>query len=222
MVKSPGGIEALLVEDYTVPLIALSISFRGGATQDVDGKEGTSSLLSTLLDEGAGDIDSQAFQARLDELGIVLGFTSATDSFIGTLKTLRSTRTEAFEMFKLALQKPRFDNEPVGANEGGIADQLAAKRNPTECHCRKNLARDRFRRTHLCPTLQGDGQVHDRVGPRTDVIDLHARIIGRDTMKIGVVWRHQSRKNWPRCLTRYFLDCRKNHNCGKLVRRKFT
>ncbi len=185
-VKSPGGIEALLVEDYTVPLIALSISFRGGATQDLDGKEGTSSLLSTLLDEGAGEIDSQAFQARMDELGIELGFTSATDSFIGTLKTLRSTRAEAFEMFKLALQKPRFDKEPVGRMKAALLTSLR------QSETRPNAIAGKIWReivfaghTYARPSK---GTVKSMTAlERTDVIDLHARIIGRDTMKIGVV-----------------------------------
>ncbi len=63
-VTSPGGIHALLVEDYTNPLIAMRFAFKGaGSTQDAPGKEGTANLLSGLLDEGAGDIDSAAFQA---------------------------------------------------------------------------------------------------------------------------------------------------------------
>ena len=186
MVKSAGGIEALLVEDYTVPLIALSISFRGGATQDVDGKEGTSSLLSTLLDEGAGDIDSQAFQARLDELGIVLGFTSSTDSFSGSLKTLRSTRAEAFEMLKLALQKPRFDKEPVERMKAALLTSL-----------RQNETRPNAIAGKIWREIVFAGHIYARPSKgtvksmtaldRTDVIDLHARVIGRDTMKIGVV-----------------------------------
>jgi zinc protease len=36
-ITSPGGIKALLVEDYTVPLIAVSMSFKGGATQEAIG-----------------------------------------------------------------------------------------------------------------------------------------------------------------------------------------
>ena len=33
-VRSPGGIEAWLVEDYAIPLIAMNFAFRGGAAQD--------------------------------------------------------------------------------------------------------------------------------------------------------------------------------------------
>ncbi|HKB22070.1 MAG TPA: insulinase family protein, partial [Methyloceanibacter sp.] len=39
-VVSPGGIEAWLVEGHTNPLIAIRFAFRGGASQDDQGKEG--------------------------------------------------------------------------------------------------------------------------------------------------------------------------------------
>ena len=66
-VKSPGGITAWLVEDYTVPIITMNFAFRGGASQEADEESGLANLLSGTLDEGAGDMDSRAFQARLQE-----------------------------------------------------------------------------------------------------------------------------------------------------------
>ena len=53
-ITSPSGIKAWLVEDYTVPIVAMNIAFRGGAAQDPDGKAGLANLMSGLLDEGAG------------------------------------------------------------------------------------------------------------------------------------------------------------------------
>ena len=42
VVKSPGGITAWLVEEHSVPLIALRFAFEGGTAQDPEGKEGLS------------------------------------------------------------------------------------------------------------------------------------------------------------------------------------
>ena len=64
-VKSPGGIEAWLVRDTSVPILSIEFSFRGGRTCDPADKAGLSSLLSGMLDEGAGGIDSKSFQAEL-------------------------------------------------------------------------------------------------------------------------------------------------------------
>ena len=110
---SPGGIEAWLVEDDTIPIISLSYGFRGGAASDPVGQEGLTNFVSGLLDEGAGDLDSQAFQARLADLNISLGFSGGRDRFTGTLRTLRENRDAAFDMLRLALTESRFDEEPV-------------------------------------------------------------------------------------------------------------
>src|SRR5215475_11289842 len=63
-VKSPGGITAWLVEEHSVPLIALRYAFDGGSAQDPEGKEGLANFLASMLDEGAGDLNAKQFQER--------------------------------------------------------------------------------------------------------------------------------------------------------------
>ncbi len=112
-VVSPGGVEAWLVEDHTNPIIALDLTFRGGAALDPDGKEGLANLASGLIDEGAGNLDSQAFQGRLADLSITLSFSTGRDTFGGKMRTLSENREAAFELLRLALTEARFDDEPV-------------------------------------------------------------------------------------------------------------
>ncbi|MHA1598951.1 MAG: M16 family metallopeptidase [Alphaproteobacteria bacterium] len=112
-VISPGGIEAWLVSDHSNPVISVRLAFRGGAALDADAKPGLARMAAALLDEGAGDFDSKAFQRRLEDLSITLRFDAGRDHFTGRLKTLTENREQAFEMLRLALSKPRFDAEPV-------------------------------------------------------------------------------------------------------------
>ena len=112
-VISEGGIEAYLISEPSIPFMSLSMRFAGGAAGDPDGKEGLANLVSGLLDEGAGDLDSQAFQTELEDLAIRLSFDAGRDSFAGDLKTLTENRDRAFELLRLALTEPRFDDEPV-------------------------------------------------------------------------------------------------------------
>jgi zinc protease len=65
-VVSPGGIEAWLVQDPSVPLIAFDFSFRGGANQDPVDKPGVATMTASLLDEGAGEFDSRSFHERIE------------------------------------------------------------------------------------------------------------------------------------------------------------
>lgn len=112
-VVSPGGIEAWLVRDTLVPVVALQFSFRGGTSSDPAGKEGLANLVATLLDEGAGDLDSQAFQTRVEDNAIGLSFAAGRDQFGGSLKTIAARQDIAFDLLAMALAKPRFDEDAV-------------------------------------------------------------------------------------------------------------
>ena len=112
-VVSPGGVEAWLVEAHAIPILSVRLAFRSGATGDPEGREGLANMVSGLLDEGAGDLDSQAFQGRLEDLVIRLSFNAGLDTFTANLKTLSEHTDAAFEMLRLALTAPRFDAEPV-------------------------------------------------------------------------------------------------------------
>lgn len=96
-----------LVEDYAVPIVAVNFSFAGGTSQDPADRPGLANMLSGLLDEGAGELDSKAFQAKLDDLSIGLSFDTGRDDFFGTLKTLAENKDEAFSMLASAVQDPR-------------------------------------------------------------------------------------------------------------------
>src|SRR6185312_12921124 len=69
-VVSPKGIEAWLVHDRTVPLIAMQYSFTGGSSQDPSDKAGLAYMVSSLLDEGAGSLSSKDFQDKMESQAI--------------------------------------------------------------------------------------------------------------------------------------------------------
>lgn len=112
-VVSPGGIEAWLIEDRSNPIIALQVTFGGGSASDPEDKAGRARMAAATLDEGAGILDSEAFQKELADLSIRLDFNARRDSFGGSLMTLTRNRDRAFELLHLALTEPRFDDEPV-------------------------------------------------------------------------------------------------------------
>jgi zinc protease len=66
-IKSPGGIEAWLVEEHSVPLMALRFAFDGGNSQDPAGKDGLANFITAMMDEGAGDVPSAEFQERMED-----------------------------------------------------------------------------------------------------------------------------------------------------------
>ena len=107
-VVSPGGIEAWLVEDHTNPIIALQMTFRGGGALDPAGKEGLASMVASTIDEGAGPLDSQGFQGKLNDLSETRHL--CTEHFPAPI---RQTIVAALRMLALPLPRPRrFADEP--------------------------------------------------------------------------------------------------------------
>ena len=127
-VVSPGGIEAWLVEDHANPVVSLALAFRGGAAAlDRSGKEGTTELLAAMMNEGAGDLDSQAFQRALEENSIDFRFDAGRDAFEGSIRTLTRHRDLAFDLLRLALTVPRFDADAVDRVRAQLLASLAQK-----------------------------------------------------------------------------------------------
>lgn len=125
-VRTPGGLVAWLVREPAIPLIAVEFAFRGaGAALDPEGRQGLANFASGLFDEGAGDLDSQAFQTKLDELAIKLDFSADRDELSGSMQTLVKHKDEAFRLLGLALTQPRFDPEAVERIRGQILTRLA-------------------------------------------------------------------------------------------------
>lgn len=112
-VVSPGGIEAWLVEERSVPMLSLRFVFRGGARLDPEGGAGLAKLASGLLNEGAGELDALAFQKAVDDNAVRLRFDAGVDEFGGAIQTLTERRGAAFELLSLALARPRFDPDAV-------------------------------------------------------------------------------------------------------------
>src|SRR5579862_2849996 len=96
-VVSSSGIEAWLVHEPAVPLIAIDFAFTGGAVQDPAGKSGTAQLVASLLDDGVGDFDSKIFHDRLERKAIELHFSADRETLRGSIRTLTENRDEAFE-----------------------------------------------------------------------------------------------------------------------------
>jgi zinc protease len=112
-VKSKGGITAYLAEDHTTPIVAITFGFKGGSAIDADAKLGLSGMVTSLLDEGAGTLDSFAFQTELQDRAITLRFNADSDGITGQLVTTTPNAPKAYELLRLAMTQPRFDQEPV-------------------------------------------------------------------------------------------------------------
>ena len=124
-VVSAKGVVGWLVEDHSAPIVSLHFAFRDGAALDPADRAGLSRLASDLLDEGAGDMPSQAYQGRLEDLSIHLSFTAGLDTINGSVRSLTQHAAEAADLLHLALSAPRFDPPDVERVRGQLLAGLA-------------------------------------------------------------------------------------------------
>jgi zinc protease len=185
-VVSPGGIEAWLVEEHSVPLITMSFSFKGGNSQDPAGKEGVANLMTALFDEGAGDLDGQTFQAREEELSMEMSFSQERDAFYGQLKALTENRDDTFDLLAKAVSSPRFTEEAVGRMKAEIATQLRREAQSPEAIAGQAWAKMAFPNHPYGHPQNGTVDTLKTLG-RADVVDYYTRIFAKDGLKIGVV-----------------------------------
>jgi zinc protease len=186
-VVSPGGIEAWLVRDHSVPITAIEFSFRNaGGANDPDGKAGLADMTSSLIDEGAGDMDSQAFQGKAESLSIHIKFDAGMETFRGSLKTLNRNRDTAVDLLRLALTQPRFDTEAVERIRQQIVVGLRQSSTDPD-----NVAQRVWRRAVFAEHPYGRpvGGTVDSISAITvaDMKEFVATRFARDNLVVGVV-----------------------------------
>ena len=180
------GISAWLVEDYAVPLIAVEFCVDGGAAQDKIGKAGSAGMLAGLLDEGAGQYDSEGFHEQLDNYAIEMSFGAGYDYFSGRMRVLTKHFAPAFDLLKLALNEATLAKEPLER----VRSQMVAgiKRDAHDPHHLANEAWRELAYVDHAYSRASDGTLESVAKlKRADLEQLRRSCFARDSLHIAVV-----------------------------------
>lgn len=180
------GVEAWHVESHVVPMIALSFTFEGGAAQDPEGKGGCAQMLARLLDEGAGDLPSDAFQERLAARAIELSFHAGPDALGGSLKMLLKHADEAIDLLALALAKPRLDPDAIERVRAQVIAGLRYQQNDPGVMASRRFFKEAFAGHPYARPSSGTIESVAAI-TRDDLVAMHARLIGRGRIKVAAV-----------------------------------
>ena len=185
-VTSPGGIRAWLVQEDTIPFVALDIRFRGGTALDRDGKHGAINLMTGLLEEGAGDLNAVEFAKARDALAASYEFDAYNDSVRIKVRFLSENRDEAVDLLRAALTEPRFDEDAVARVRDQVLSILANDaKNPSD------IARSTFNELAFAGhpyAIPSDGTIEAvRTLTRDDVVQAHRDVLVRDRIFVGAV-----------------------------------
>lgn len=185
-ITSDKDINAWLVEDYSVPIVTMKFSFDAGSAQDPKGKEGIVNLMSSLLDEGAGDLDSAAFQEQMDLKGLELSYSSSIDTFSGTMRVLEADLEDAIKLVTLSLNEPRFDQKPLDRIRGQIITNIRSEKNdPNYLAGREWAARVWGDHAYGSEDTGTEATLNTIVS--ADIEAVRTIVFARDGLKIGIV-----------------------------------
>ena len=185
-VRAACGVTAWLVEDYAVPLVAMDFAFRGGTSQDPADKAGLAAMLGGLLDEGAGELESEAFHRAMDEKAIEISFHAERDSLGGRMQTLSKNIDRAFELLALAVNAARLDAEPIERVRSQMVAGLKREANDPDAQSGKLWRRLAFPGHPYGRPAHGDLTSLAAI-TRDDLVALRARLLGRDNLVVAVV-----------------------------------
>lgn len=185
-VTSPGGIKAWLVEEHSIPFIALEIRFKGGTSLDMEGKRGATFMMAGLLEEGAGDLEAREFLRAREALAASFSFDAHGDAVSVSAKFLSENRDEALELLRKAVQEPRFDEDAIDRVRAQIISIIAGDaKDPDE------VASATFDRLaygdHPYGTASTGTTNSVNLMSRADLIAAHQNVMARDRMYVSSV-----------------------------------
>lgn len=185
-VTSPGGITAWLVEDHEIPFTALDIAFQGGTSLDLPGERGAVNLMAATLEEGAGEMDAQAFAEARDSLAAGFGFDASRDAVSISARFLTENRDQAVDLLRQAIIAPRFDQSAIDRVRGQVLSGLASDATDPS-----SIAGETFNALAFGKHPYGseDSGTPESVAAltRDDLIEAKARTMARDRLHVAAV-----------------------------------
>jgi zinc protease len=185
-VTSPGGILFWLVEEPSIPIVSVEISFDGGARLDPEEKPGLANFMTGLLEEGAGDLDATGFAKARDDLAARFGFDSGRDSISVSARMLVEEADASAELMALALASPRFDSEPVERVRTQIMSGLAREETDPNAIASRIWFSRSFEGHPYGRQVSGTPEAVASI-TREDIVAAHKRLLTRSTATVAVV-----------------------------------
>jgi zinc protease len=185
-VTSPGGLTAWLYEDHSIPIITLESSFLGGAALDPDGREGACVLMTGLLEEGTGDLDSTGFAEQRENLAARYGFDCGRDDVSISLQMLSENSAASVDLLRAALVAPRFDPVAIERVRGQVLANINSDATDPSAIAGRAFAAEAFPGHPYARPVQGTAETVAGLD-RAAIQATHDATLARDRLRIAIV-----------------------------------
>jgi len=148
--KLKNGIEVIVAERHTIPVVQMQLLFDAGYASDQGRSLGTSAFTMAMLDEGTATLDSLEIARREERLGAQIGAGSGLDTSTVSLSALSSQLEPSLALYADIVRNPAFRDEDMSRIRGQWLARIAQE---------KTQPRGLALRT-LPPLLFGDGHAY--------------------------------------------------------------
>lgn len=185
-ITSEGGINVWLVQEPSIPFVAIEIRIRGGTSLDAPGKRGATNLMMALIEEGSGEMSAQEFQTKLEGLAASFTFRAYDDTMSISARFLTENQDEVLALLQQALTDPRFDQEAIDRVRAqvlsGIASDAKSPNRIASAHLSAAAFGDHPYGTSADGTIESVNAL-----TQADLFDAHSATLSRDRMFVSVV-----------------------------------
>ena len=185
-VTSPGGINAWVVEEPSIPFVAIEIRFRGGAALDRPGKRGAVNLMSGLLEEGSGAMTAQEFQTAREALAANFRFRAYDDTLSISASMLTENRDQALSLLRQALVDPTFDQDALDRVRAQVLSSIASDAKDPNSIASAAFDAAAFGDHPYGSTIDGTVESVNAL-TQQDMIDAHRDTLTKDRLYVSVV-----------------------------------
>jgi zinc protease len=182
----PNGIVLLVAERPAIPIVAVRVFHRAGATFEPVDRSGLANLTGALLTRGAGSRTSQEIDAAIEFVGGRLEAGAGRDGLTVSLSVLRRDLGLGLDLLRDVVLAPTF---PEGELKRKVAEIQAAiqrsEENP-EAVASRALTRLVFPNHPYGTPVEGTRESVGRL-TRDDVVQFHRERVRPDTTIVAVV-----------------------------------
>lgn len=124
------GIEVVLAERHTIPVVNLALQFDAGyAADSTNQKLGTASFTLAMLDEGTGDRTALEISAEAESLGANLSTSSNMDTSSVNVSALKSQLVATIDLFADVVLNPAFEQAEIDRLRARWLAQIQQEKN---------------------------------------------------------------------------------------------
>jgi zinc protease len=143
-------------------------------------------MLARLSTRAPGPIPPTPSRSASPARAIELNFNAGPDAISGSLKTLVRHADEAFELLRLALAEPRFDDDAIERVRAQTLAGLRYQQNDPGVMASKRFFAEAFVDHPYGNSTSGSIETVEAI-TRADLIELHRKVLARGRVKIAVV-----------------------------------